>query len=187
MSELDEEEPTPVEDQRGPPKIHKFHEVRDFVWVHPDPAYTTAHPLWLVDVPSDEKDGKPMLHLILKSLAQQYLDPKEVVRLNLALASTPKSRLFLGIVPCRNLDNSFNASMLTAVGAAKQGWRKILRVQDREAYYPKPPHDADFAPAPEWPSTPLMDLIEAHFRPHKIITTADHPGLLRILGARQQI
>jgi len=157
------------------------------VWVHPDPAYTSTRPYFLVDVPSDEKGGKPSLHLILKTLAHQYLDSSEWTRLNFALASMPGDRFFLGIVPCRNLDNAFNASMLVAIEQAKQGWRRILRVHGKDGYYAKAPIDPDFAQPPTWPSASLAELVDAHFSPHRKILTPEHPGLLRVLGARQRI
>ena len=55
-----------------------------------------------------------------------------------ALASLPGDKLFLGVVPCRNLDNDFNRTMLAAIEKAKTGWHRILRLQDRDGYWAKP-------------------------------------------------
>jgi len=185
-SDLDDED-VAVEQLQGPLNIRRFQELKDYVWVNPNPAYTSAQPYFLVDVPSDEKNGKPMLHLITVNLARQFLHPSQWSRMRFALASLPGDKFFLGVVPCRNLDNEFNRTMVAEIDKAKTGWRRILRLQDKEGYWSKPAEDPNFAPPPAWPSATLEELVNDHFRPHKLITDADHPGLWRVRGKPQRI
>jgi hypothetical protein len=44
-------------------------------------------------------------------------------------------------------------------------------------------HDDAFPP-PNWPKQSLGELVEVTFK-DRMIETADHPGLLRLVGARQ--
>jgi hypothetical protein len=183
----DEGEVEAVAQLHEPLSVKKFQEVKDYVWVHPDPAYTSSKPYFLVEVPSDEKKGKPSLELIDLGLARQYLTPGQWLRMNFCLASLPGNKQFLGIVPCRNLDNDFNKTMLKAIEQAKTGWRRILRLHDKDGYWAKPPEEANFADPPEWSSQTLEELVYAHFHPHKLIMTAEHPSLLRLRGKKQRI
>jgi hypothetical protein len=107
--------------------------------------------------------------------------------MNLTLASMPGNKLFLGVVPCRHLDNDFNATMLKAIERAKTGWHCILRLQDKDGYWAKPPEDPDFADPPAWTSQTFEGLVHAHFAPHRLIMVADHPGLWRMRGKKQRI
>ena len=61
--------------------------------------------------------------------------------------------------------------------------RKEERV---DAYNIKFAPHADAFPAPNWPSQSLAELIEKTFV-GRMIDSEDHPALLRMIGARQDI
>ena len=64
-------------------------------------------------------EKRDMLHLIDEEIAMQYLPSKKIKRQRLALASKPHDVFFFCIVPSQNLDNSWNATALTACEQAK--------------------------------------------------------------------
>ena len=51
----------------------------------------------------------------------------------------------------------------------------------------KAAHDQDAFPEPKWPTQPLNELIFKAFAPHRMITDENHPGLLRLLGKKQNL
>ena len=53
-----------------------------------------------------------------------------------------------------------------------------------EAYKIDAARDADAFPEPEWPTQSLVDLIGKTFA-GRMIDSEDHPGLLRLIGAKQ--
>jgi hypothetical protein len=89
-------------------------------------------------------------------------------------------------VPTRNLDNTFNASNVDACEKAKSLWTQASSRKEEgvEAYKVDVAHDADAFPPPRWPAQSLSELIGCTFA-GRIIDREDHPGLLRLIGARQ--
>src|SRR5262249_4335365 len=109
-----------------------------------------------------------------------------IQRFRLALATKPDNKFFLCHVPTQNLDNAYNQNSKSGCEQAKKLWTQVSRREDGvDGYMVQYSRDPDAFPEPEWPTQSLDQLIEVSF-PDRMILTADHPGLLRLIGARQQ-
>jgi hypothetical protein len=170
-----------------PLKLMRIAEVGDFVRLHADEDNYWTCELCFVSVPI-KGVKRPMLHLIDEEIAMQHLSSKKIKRQRLALASKPHDVFFFCIVPSQNLDNSWNATALTACEQAKTMWIEATSRGDEGA----DEYKVDFAqsqkafPPPEWPSRTLEELIEVTFR-NANIDTDNHPALLRLIGAKPDL
>jgi hypothetical protein len=119
----------------------------------------------------------------------RYLSPADVLRYRLALAAKPSDHFFLCRVPSQNRENSWNASALQGCEEATRFWVKVVSLSDAGAdhYQVQYAVDQDAFPEPQWPTQSLDELIVATFAPHRMITSDDHPGLLRKIGKRQSL
>ena len=161
-------------------------QARDFVRLHPDEKKYWSDELCFVNVPI-KGSTKDALHLIIEALAMQYLPSARIQRFRLVLASKPYNVFFLCHVPTRNTDNSWNESNLTACNQAKTRWTQATsrREEGVESYKVDSSRDIDAFDEPKWPTQSIHELIEATFAGH-MIETPDHPGLLRLIGAKQR-
>ena len=166
--------------------ILRISEADDFVRLHPSENYWSPE-LCFVSVPIHGEKRDP-LHLIDEELAMQHLSAKKIKRQRLALASKPYDSFFFCIIPSQNLDNSWNATALKACEKARSLWVQVSsrKQEGVESYKTDFARDADAFPEPRWPSHTLEELIEVTFR-SVTIETADHPALLRLIGARQNL
>jgi hypothetical protein len=131
-----------------------------------------------------EGSKKDTLHLINEELALRYLPPALIQRFRLALATKPYDHFFLCHVPSQRLDNSWNESNLASCIQAKAKWSLVTSLEDHyQSEYAK---DADAFPEPSWPSASLTKLIGVSFA-NCLIQRPDHPGLLRRIGAKQNL
>jgi hypothetical protein len=119
-------------------------------------------------------------------LAMQFLPSAKILRHRLALATKPNDVFFLCHIPTRNLDNTFNASNVLACEQAKTLWTQATSRKDEgvDAYKVDTAQHPDAFPEPRWPTQSLQELIGSTFA-GRIIDREDHPGLLRLVGARQ--
>jgi hypothetical protein len=156
----------------------------DYVRLHPNEAEYWSDELCFVRVPTQGAKND-VLHLIDEALAMEHLEAKQILRFRLALAAKPGDRFFLAHVPTQNLDNTWNASHIEACEEAKHRWVQALsrRSEGVDGYRIKYTRDHDAFPAPQWPPESLDDLIMATFKDH-MIANDDHPGLLRLIGAK---
>jgi len=170
-----------------PLSVRHLKEVGDYVRLHPDEANYWSKETWLVSVPIKGSKGDN-LHLITPELAKQYLPPARIKRMRFALGATPNGVFFLCEVPTQNLDNVWNKTTLTACETAKTFWTRLdsRHSEGLEGYVTSISGDKDFAPEPDWPTKPFDEIIGFSFE-GRIIWTADHPGLLRLLGKKQQM
>jgi hypothetical protein len=170
--------------QTGLP-ILKIADAKDYVRLHPDEDNYWTSELCFVEVPI-KGQTRDTLHLIDEDLAMQYLPSGNVKRFRLALATKPNDAFFLCIVPSQNLDNKFNADAVAACEQAKTKWRKVTSLRDDgvDGYRVTPAYHEDFVPGPKWPSQLLAAILEATFT-GRMIDHANHPALLRLIGARQ--
>jgi hypothetical protein len=166
---------------------HKISEAKDFVRLHPNEEKHWSSELCFVDVPI-KGQKRNTLHLINEELAMRFLPSAKIQRFRLALAAKPHDTFFLCHVPTRNGDNSWNQSNIQACEQAKRHWTQATSRKEEgvEAYKVDRARDVDAFPEPNWPSQSLDNLIETTFA-GRLITTDDHPGLLRLIGARQQM
>jgi len=166
---------------------HRIAQAKDFVRLHPDEAAYWSPELCFVNVPI-KGQKRDTLHLIDEDLAMRYLPSARILRFRLVLAAKPDDVFFLCYVPTRNLDNSWNASNLKACEEAKTRWAQATsrREEGVDAYKPEAARDPEAFPAPQWPKQPLTDLIGVTFA-GRTIDREDHPGLLRLIGAKQPI
>jgi hypothetical protein len=165
---------------------HKISEAGDFVRLHPSEEYWSPE-FCFVNVPiiGQKRD---LLHLIDEELAMNYLSSKKIQRFRLALASKPHDNFFLCHVPSTNLDNPWN---MTAVQACLMGRTQWVQVESRKAdgaegYKIDHARDPDAFPAPNWPKRTLDDLVTVTFN-GRMIDRHDHPALLRLIGAKQNL
>ena len=165
--------------------IHSIAQAKDFVRLHPDENAYWSSELCFVNVPI-KGSKRDTLHLIEEELAMRHLPSARILRFRLALATKPYDVLFLCQVPTRNLDNTFNASNLDACEKAKSLWTQASSRKEEgvEAYKVDVAKDDDAFQEPRWPAQSLPELIGCTFA-GRIIDREDHPGLLRLIGARQ--
>src|SRR5262245_48637908 len=166
---------------------HTISQAHDFVRLHEDEANYCSPELCFVNVPivGQKKDT---LHPIAEDIAMQYLPSSRILRFRLALATKPNDSFFLCHVPSRNLDNPWNQTSLDGCMKGKTHWVQVTsrREEGYESYKIDYAKDQDAFPKPNWPSQPLIDLILRTFD-GRLIEDAKHPGLLRLIGARQEL
>jgi hypothetical protein len=159
----------------------------DYVLLHPEAAYWSPE-LCFVDVPiiGQKKDTT---HLIDEDLISLLPAGKKVKRHRLALATKPYDVFFLAHVPSVNLDNSWNESNLTGCQLAKTKWVQLASLKDKggDRYDIGFAEDHGAFPEPNWPKDSLEALIGATFGLNRAIDRADHPGMLRLRGAKQSL
>jgi hypothetical protein len=166
---------------------HSISQAKDFVRLHPDEENYWSDELCFASVPIKGQKGDT-LHLIDEGLAMRFLPPARIQRFRLALASKPNDVFFLCHVPTQNLDNSWNKSNLRGCEQAKTLWTQLTSQKERgiEDYKIDASRDQDAFPPPKWPTQTLDEIIAAAFE-GRTITTADHPGLLRLVGAKPSV
>jgi hypothetical protein len=163
---------------------HPISQAKDFVRLHPNEETHWSPELCFVNVPI-KGQKRDTLHLIDEDLAMRFLPSARILRFRLALASKPGDVFFLCHVPTRNADNSWNSSNLQACEQAKSLWTSVSsrKEENVDAYKIDVARHADAFPEPEWPMQSLNDLIGITFA-GRMIEREDHPGLLRLIGAR---
>ena len=169
-------------------KLCRISEAKDFVRLHPDEETHWFYELCFVSVPiKGEKNDT--LHLIDEDLAMHYLPSGKIQRFRLALATKPFDVFFLCQVPTRNTDNDWNKSALEACTKAKEFWVQAVsrKKEGVEKYKIEFAQDQDAFPEPKWPAQSLDDLIFKTFAPNCFIDRDDHPALLRLIGAKQNL
>ena len=166
---------------------HSISQAKDFVRLHPDEEKYWSPELCFVNVPI-KGQKRDTLHLIDEELAMRYLPSAKILRFRLALATKPGDVFFLCHVPSRNTDNPWNASNLQACEQAKTLWIQATSRKEEgvEAYKIDMARDADAFPAPKWPTQTLEEIIGRTFEGRQI-ETETHPGLLRLIGAKQSV
>jgi hypothetical protein len=166
---------------------HSISQAKDFVRLHPDEQNYWSSELCFVSVPikGSKTDTE---HLIVEELAMRFLPPARILRHRLALATKPHDRFFLCHVPTQNLDNSWNFTNVQGCERAKTLWTQLTSRKEEgvDAYKIDLSHDQDAFPPPKWPKQTLDQIIAVTFE-GRMITTADHPGLLRLIGAKQAV
>jgi hypothetical protein len=167
---------------------YKINEAGDFVKLHPDKENYWSPELCFVNVPI-KGQKHDLLHLIDEDLAMRFLSAKRIQRFRLALATKPYDVFFLAVVPTQNLDNSWNESYLKGCELATTHWVQAvsLKATGVERYHIDFAADHDAFPGPKWLTQPLEEIIRASFSNERIIEDEKHPGLLRLIGAKQSV
>jgi hypothetical protein len=175
-----------VETLQGALPHHSLAQAKDFVRLHPDENNYWSPELCFVNVPI-KGQKRDTLHLIDEELAMNYLPSARILRFRLALAAKPFDVFFLCHVPTRNEDNRWNESNLQACEQAKTHWTTASSRKEEgvEAYKVDVAKDPDAFPAVKWPTQSLTDLIGKTFAGRMIVDEHD-PGLLRLIGAKQE-
>jgi hypothetical protein len=176
-----------VETLQGALPHHSISAAKDFVRLHPNEDDYWSPELCFVNVPIQGMK-RDTLHLIDEDLALQYLAGGKILRHRLALATKPYDVFFLCHVPSQNIDNSWNTSNLQACEQAKSQWVQVTsrKAEGAEQYKIDFARDADAFPETKWPKQSLEDLIGTTFT-GRMIANDDHPALLRLIGAKQDI
>jgi hypothetical protein len=166
---------------------HSISQAKDFVRLHEDESKLWSPELCFVNVPI-KGQKRDTLHLIDETIAKKYLESARIQRFRLALATKPGDVFFLCHVPTRNLDNLWNDSNLQACEQAKSSWVQVTSRKEEgvEAYKVTLSRDADAFPPPKWPKQSLTEIIVRTFT-GRMIEVEDHPGLLRLIGAKQSV
>jgi hypothetical protein len=127
-------------------------------------------------------------HLIDGDLAVQYLPANKIKRHRLALACKPHDVFFLCIVPSKNLDNAFNADAIKACHLAQTRWVQATsrRPEGVDGYKIDFAQDQDAFVDTAWPTRSKDELLEVTFKEANIDYDR-HPGLLRLIGAKQDL
>jgi hypothetical protein len=166
---------------------HRISDAKDFVRLHTNEQAYWSDELCFVDVPT-KGAKRDVMHLIDKNLAKQYLESAVIKRFRLALATKPHDRFFLCHIPSQNLDNLWNETNLAGCQQAKTLWSQVTSRGDEgvEGYKTTYAREQDAFPDPQWPTQSLNELITKTFD-GRMIDRADHPGLLRLIGAKPGI
>ena len=164
---------------------HSASQAKDFVRLHPDEATYWSSEICFVSVPI-QGSQRDTLHLIPEELATRYLESARILRFRLPLATKPGDKFFLCHIPTRNLDNSWNSTNLQGCEQAKTLWTMLTSRKEEgvEGYKITAARDQDAFPQPKWPTQSLTELVGITFA-GRVIETENHPGLLRLIGARQ--
>jgi hypothetical protein len=162
-------------------------QAKDFVRLHEDESKYWSPELCFVNVPV-KGQKHDTLHLIDEAIAVRYLESARIQRFRLALATKPYDIFFLCHVPTRNLDNDWNKTNLDGCGRATVLWVQVTSRKEEgvEAYKITPCRNADAFPTPKWPKQSLDEIIYRTFT-GRMINSEDHPGLLRLIGAKQSV
>lgn len=165
----------------------KVGETKDFFRLHPDEDSHWSPELCFVPVPIKGMK-KDTLHLIDEDLAMDFLPSGKIKRFRLALATKPFDVFFFLQVPSTNLDNGWNITALAACEQAKKLWTQVTSRKEEgiESYKVDSARNQEAFPEPKWLRAPLDELIEKTFI-GRMITTEDHPALLRLIGDKQSM
>jgi hypothetical protein len=158
------------------------------VRLHDNEETHWSYELCFVNVPIKGEKNET-LHPIDEELAMQYLPSGKIERFRLALASKPFDVFFLCRVPTRNLDNDWNKTALEACVKAKEFWVQVVsrKKEGVDGYKIEFARDEDAFADPQWPTQSLESSIFKTFAPNCFIDRDDHPALLRLLGAKQNL
>jgi hypothetical protein len=166
---------------------HKLSEAKDWGRLHPDEENYWSAELCFVTVPI-KGQKRDLQHLINEDLAKRYLPSDRIQRFRLALAAKPHDAFFLCHVPSQNLDNIWNETNLRACLQGKVNWVQATsrKGENAEGYQITYARDQDSFPQPSWPKQALDELILVTFN-GRMIDSDNHPGLLRLIGAKQSL
>ena len=167
--------------------IHRISEAKDFVRLHPDEDNYWSVELCFANVPI-KGQKRDTLHLIDEDLAMRHLPSARIQRFRLALATKPGTCSSCARCRRRTLDNTWNAANLKACVQAKDHWVMVTsrRAEGVEGYKIDFARDEDAFAEPKWPTQSLSELIDVTFA-GRMIEREDHPGLLRLIGAKQDM
>jgi hypothetical protein len=166
---------------------HNMKDANDYVRLHPNEDDYWSPEFCFVNVPI-KGQKRETLHLILEDLALRYLPSGRIKRFKLALATKPNDVFFFCHVPTQNLDNAWNDTSVRACIQAKTLWTQTTSRKDEgvEEYKIDFARDQDAFPEPSWPKQKLEELIRVTFA-GRMIDHENHPGLLRLIGAKQSM
>jgi hypothetical protein len=104
------------------------------------------------------------------------------------LATKPFDVFFFIEMPSTNLDNGWNTSAISAVEQGKTLWTQVSSRKEEgiDSYKVDKARSQEAFPEPRWPKLSLEELINKTFMGRMIIT-ADHPALLRLIGDKQSL
>lgn len=172
--------------QTGLP-VHSIAQAKDFVRLHPGEEAYWSPELCFVKVPI-KGEKRDTLHLIDEDLAMAHLPSGKIMRCRLVLATKPHDVFFLAQLPTRNSDNLWNTTNVLACEKAKTQWVQATSRKEEgvEGYKIDLARDHDAFPDPKWPTQSLADLIGKTFT-GRMIDREDHPALLRLIGAKQEL
>ena len=168
--------------------ISKIGDVGDWARLHPSEDEYWTPELCFVSVPI-KGTKRDMLHLIDEDIAMEHLAAKKIQRFRLALASKPHDVFFFCIVPIAKPGQLVERSrrLRRANWPRPGGCRRCrARAKGSTPTRSSTPRIEDAFPAPKWPSRTLDELIEVTFRAANIEHDR-HPGLLRLIGAKQDL
>jgi hypothetical protein len=171
--------------------VQRISDAKDFVRLHPDEENYWSPELCFVSVPI-KGQKRDTIHLITEEIAKKYGISDRIIRMRLALAAKPHNSFFLCQVPTRNLDNVWNETSLDACAKAKKqatlvvSRRSLDDTPVEEGYQITFAQDAEFFPEPDWPAQSLVEILGTTFKGCNI-EDDDHPGLLRLIGAKQKL
>ena len=140
-----------------------------------------------VEVPVEGSKKRTMLHTIDDDLAVMHLSAKKIKRFRLALATKPNNKFFWCRVPSQNLDNAYNADAVKACYMAQTRWIQASSRQDgKDGYEIKFARNEDAFVETTWPTRSIDELLEVTFEGVNIEHDR-HPGLLRLIAAKQDL
>ena len=165
---------------------HPIAQANDYVRLHPDQEAYWSPELCFVAVPIKGMK-RDTLHVIDEDTGMRFV-ANAIKRFRLVLATKPNNVFFLCHVPTQNLDNAWNFTNITACETATRAWVKATsrRAENVDGYLITYAESEKAFQPPKWPTQSLTELIKATFV-GRMIESDDHPGLLRLRGAVQDL
>ncbi len=164
-------------------------DVKDFFVLHPHDSYW-SNEVALIQVPT-KGSTESTQHLILDGIVKKYSDQLQarVKYCQIVLGAKPDNVFFLGLIPTRNLDNTFNASAIRAAVQAKSGiWTTVTsrKSEGHDDYFIGKAQEGGAFLETKWPTFSLDEIVEVTVG-DKFITTDEHSSLDRLLGRRGKL
>ena len=166
---------------------HSIAQAKDFVRLHPNEENHWSSELCFVDVPI-KGQKRDTLHLIDEELAMRYLPSVELNTASPGARDQAVRHIFPLPGPDAEHRQHLEREQIGRVRRRRRYGRGTVvgRRKASTATRSTFARDPDAFPEPKWPTQSLDELIERTFA-GRMIDSEDHPGLLRLIGAKQSV
>jgi hypothetical protein len=148
---------------------------QDYVRVHPDPAYRLS-PIAIIELKDDRE-----VYLVMPDIALEL--PGEFTAATLYLSVNRQGVLSIWPVKLPGADGRINEWQRSAAEAAEKAVKRWVRVSANMSLGAYEIFEAAAELSdPEWPKSPIQELLEVAFR-GRVVNTLDHPLIRRLRGA----